>query len=85
MSLRADGGADTQQFRVTFVNTLVDCDLSLDLRIDGELVQKSYLRAGQYGRILGIYKAPNAVLPFKFQELELVGACPRPARGLFGR
>jgi hypothetical protein len=43
------------------------------LRIDGELVHKTYLRAGQYGHILGIYKGTTSVLPFKFQELELVG------------
>jgi len=61
-----------KQFKVTFANDLVDCDLSLDLRIDGELVHKTFLRAQHSGHILGIYKGPFSVLPFKFQELELV-------------
>jgi hypothetical protein len=64
-----------QQFKVTFVNNLVDCDLALDLYIDGELVRETYLDAQEDSSILGIYKA-NSVLPFKFQELELVGASP---------
>jgi len=55
------------------VNNLSDYDLSLDLRIDGEHIKKTYLRARECGRILGIYKSPTSVLPFKFQELELVG------------
>ena len=55
------------------MNNLSDYDLSLDLRIDGEHIKKTYLRARECGRILGIYKSPTSVLPFKFQELELVG------------
>jgi len=61
-----------KQFRITFVNNLSDYDLSIDLRIDGEHIKKTYLRARECGRILGIYKSPTSVLPFKFQELELV-------------
>ena len=55
------------------MNNLSDYDLSIDLRIDGEHIKKTYLRARECGRILGIYKSPTSVLPFKFQELELVG------------
>jgi hypothetical protein len=62
-----------QQFRVMFLNNLRDSDLSIDLYMDGEVVNKTYLRAGQPGRVLGIYNGSTAVLPFKFQELELVG------------
>jgi hypothetical protein len=65
------------------LNNLLDFDLSLELRIDGELVHKAYLRAGQYGHILGIYKGTTSVLPFKFQELELVGTFTRLV--VFGR
>jgi len=61
-----------KQFRVTFLSHLLDSDLAIDLHIDGEPVHKTYLRAGSYGRILGIYKGSTSVLPFKFQELELV-------------
>jgi hypothetical protein len=62
-----------QQFRVVFFNHMRDCDLSIDLYMDGEVVNKTYLRAGQPGRVLGIYNGSTALLPFKFQELELVG------------
>ena len=49
-------------------------DLALALYIDGERVYRSYLRARQRGQILGIPKTTSSVLPFKFQELQLVGA-----------
>jgi len=61
-----------KQFRVMFLNNLMDYDLSIDLYMDGEVVNKTYLRARQAGRVLGIYKGSTAVLPFKFQELQLV-------------
>ena len=67
-----------QQFRVTVVNNLFDCDLALDLRIDGELVQKIHLHPQQCRCILGIYRDSNSVLPFKFQELKLVGTSALP-------
>jgi hypothetical protein len=46
------------------------------LRIDGERVYRGYIRAGQLGQISGIQKSATSILPFKFQELELVGASP---------
>ncbi|KAI0002425.1 hypothetical protein BJV74DRAFT_815724 [Russula compacta] len=61
-----------KQFSITFHNNLLDFDLSLNLHIDGELVYKTYLPVGRGDRILGIYKDSTSVLPFKFQELELV-------------
>ena len=67
-----------QQFSVTFVNNLVDCDLVLDLHIDGELVQRIHLHPRQHSRRLGIYRSSNSVLPFKFQELNLVGVSALP-------
>jgi len=61
-----------KEFRVTYENHMVDCDLSLLLIIDGETVRKSYVRAREVNRIVGIAKGLTSVLPFKFQELELV-------------
>lgn len=74
MSLRVNADDCDQQFRVTYENHLVDCDLSLHLIIDGETVRKTYVRAREFTLVVGISKGPTSVLPFKFQELELVGA-----------
>lgn len=65
-----------QQFRIVFSNNLFNYDLALALYIDGERIYRSYLRARQRGQILGIPKTTSSVLPFKFQELQLVGAFP---------
>jgi hypothetical protein len=62
-----------QQFRVTYRNNLLDIDLALLLRIDGEVVRRPYLPAGQHASTLGIHKNSTSLLPFKFRELELVG------------
>jgi hypothetical protein len=62
-----------QQFRVTYWNNLLDTDLALLLRIDGEVVRRPYLPAGQHASTLGIHKNSTSLLPFKFRELELVG------------
>ena len=62
-----------QQFRVTYKNNLLDVDLALLLRIDGKVVRRPYLPAGQYACASGIYKDTTSLLPFKFRELELVG------------
>ena len=52
---------------------MLDIDLALLLRIDGEVVRRPYLPAGQYASTLGIYKDTNSLLPFKFRELDAVG------------
>ena len=57
-----------------FSNNLFDFDLALALYIDGERIYRCYLRAGQRGQIVGIPKTTYSLLPFKFQELQLVGA-----------
>ena len=62
-----------QQFRVTYRNELLDTDLVIHLRMDGEVIRRTYLPAGHYNRIVGVYKNSTSLLPFKFQELELVG------------
>ena len=65
-----------QQFSVTFSNNLYNVDLAVVLRIDGERIYRGFLRAGQRGQVLGLQKSATSILPFKFQELELVGALP---------
>jgi len=65
-----------QQFKIAFSNNLFDFDLALALYIDGERIYRSYLRTRQRGQIVGIPKTTASVLPFKFQELQLVGAFP---------
>jgi|SRR6266850_2015288 len=62
-----------QQFSVMYRNKLLDIGLIIHLRIDGEVVCRSYLPARQDDRIIGIDKNSTSILPFKFQELELVG------------
>ncbi len=53
----------------------------LYLYIDGKRTERIciQLQAGQRGEdeILGIQKSATSVLPFKFQELQLVGALPQ--------
>ena len=65
-----------QQFSITFSNNLFNVDLAVVLRIDGERIYRGFLRAGQRGQVLGLQKSATSILPFKFQELELVGALP---------
>jgi len=61
-----------KQFKIAFSNNLFDFDLSLALYIDGERIYRGYLQARQRGQIQGIPKTTSSVLPFKFQELQLV-------------
>ncbi|KAI9511501.1 hypothetical protein F5148DRAFT_327403 [Russula earlei] len=61
-----------KHFKIMLNNHLLDSGLSIYLHIDGERVYQCHLGAGQSGQILGIYKDSTSVLPFKFQELELV-------------
>ena len=58
-------------------NKLVDFDLLVTLHIDGEYT-RWMIRAGRQFpvRIPGILTSANSALPFKFQELELVGTFP---------
>jgi len=61
-----------KQFSITFSNNLFNVDLAVVLRIDGERIYRGFLRAGQRGQVLGLQKSATSILPFKFQELELV-------------
>ena len=80
---RKTDGRD-QQFSITFRNDLFDFDLAVNLYVDGERIYHGYLRAGLVGQVLGVRKSANSVLPFKFQELELVGAFVSPKHSLGG-
>ena len=55
----------------------MDVGIAAHLYIDGERIGNKYLKAGQLHQVLGIRNTASSVLPFKFQELELVGAFPR--------
>ena len=66
-----------QQFSFTISSNLSDFDLVLDFYIDGTCAHTRILGRSLKGcQILGIRKSATSVLPFKFQELELVGAFP---------
>jgi len=65
-----------QQFKVVFKNNLSDFELAFDLYIDGERIYRKYLPAGLRGEILGIRNTTFSKLPFKFQEVQLVGTFP---------
>ena len=66
-----------QQFRFVITNNLLDFDLAFLLYIDGERVDTACILAGHRGGISGFRNSATSTLPFKFQELELVGAFPR--------
>ena len=55
-------------------NNLSDFDISVALYIDGESISSTYFQAERQGEIQGIRNSDTTILPFKFQELELVGA-----------
>ena len=64
-----------QQFKIVITNHLLDFDLKAILYIDGEGVTSFYFRAGdkQLGEFRGVQNSATTLLPFKFQELEIVG------------
>jgi hypothetical protein len=65
-----------QQFRIVITTSdPLDVDLRTVLYIDGERISRHYFRAGRrksWG-FRGIRSSATTMLPFKFQELELVG------------
>jgi hypothetical protein len=63
-----------QHFKFTYTNNLLDTDLRIAVYTDGVLAVDFMSPAGKQGQMLGIQKSCNSVLPFKFRELELVGA-----------
>ena len=63
-----------QQFRIMVTNNLSDFGLYFFLYIDGEYIKRCYVRVGEQFEIQGTRTSSTTRLPFKFQELELVGA-----------
>ncbi|KAH9177555.1 hypothetical protein EDB89DRAFT_2064530 [Lactarius sanguifluus] len=61
-----------KQFKITFSNNLTNFEFASFLHIDGRLVQTMHLRAGESGQFLGPYNSARSILPYKFQELQLV-------------
>ncbi|KAH9047254.1 hypothetical protein EDB84DRAFT_1573692 [Lactarius hengduanensis] len=63
-----------KQFKVTFSNNLTDFGLTVYLFIDGQLIRHVFTRAGSpwSPEFLGLHNSAHSVLPFKFQELQLV-------------
>jgi hypothetical protein len=62
-----------QQFKILIANNLLDFDLAVFLYIDGASISGIYFRVGQSGEFRGVQNSATTELPFKFQELELVG------------
>jgi hypothetical protein len=62
-----------QQFKITFSNNLPNFEVVIFLHVDGRLVQSMCLQAWSSSEILGPYSNVHSILPFKFQELQLVG------------
>ncbi|KAH9177552.1 hypothetical protein EDB89DRAFT_2064528 [Lactarius sanguifluus] len=61
-----------QQFKVTYSNNLTDFDLTVYLFIDGKPIRHGFTRAGSSAELLGLRNSTHSLLPFKFQELQLV-------------
>ncbi|KAF8271130.1 hypothetical protein EI94DRAFT_1827888 [Lactarius quietus] len=61
-----------KQFKIAYSNNLTFCAIAVFLSVDGRQVKTACLQAGSSGEFLGPYKSECSVLPFKFQELELV-------------
>jgi hypothetical protein len=54
-------------------NNLTNFAVSIRVFVDGRQVRKMCLRAQSSNECLGVYKGSHSILPFKFQELQLVG------------
>lgn len=61
-----------KQFKITFSNNLPNLEVAIFLHVDGRLVQSVCLQAWSTSEILGPYSNAHSILPFKFQELQLV-------------
>ncbi|KAH9006363.1 hypothetical protein EDB86DRAFT_3098017 [Lactarius hatsudake] len=62
-----------KQFKIAYSNNLANFDLVVYLYIDGQLIRHACTRARSSDELLGPYNSARSVLPFKFQELQLVG------------
>jgi hypothetical protein len=61
-----------KQFEIKVSNNLTNFQLAIFLHIDGRLVDRRHLRFGSSGIFSGLNKSERSILPFKFQELQLV-------------
>ncbi|KAI9466361.1 hypothetical protein BJY52DRAFT_1183219 [Lactarius psammicola] len=61
-----------KQFKITYSNNLSDFEFAIFLYIDGRLVESACVGAGTSSEFLGPYKNSRSILPFKFQELQIV-------------
>ncbi|KAN0130158.1 hypothetical protein V8E53_012103 [Lactarius tabidus] len=61
-----------KQFKITVSNNLSNSGFSLRVFVDGRRVEKVFLKAGSSEECLGVQKSSSSILPFKFQELQLV-------------
>ncbi|KAF8268891.1 hypothetical protein EI94DRAFT_1699864 [Lactarius quietus] len=61
-----------KQFKITYSNNSTDFGFCILLLVDGRKIRRKFSRAGSSGKFLGPYKSSCSILPFKFQELQLV-------------
>jgi hypothetical protein len=61
-----------KQFKITYSNNLPNSQSAIFLYIDGRLVQSGCLQPVSNGEFLGPHTNVYSILPFKFQELQLV-------------
>lgn len=61
-----------KEFKITMSNNLTNFAVSIRVFVDGRQVRKMCLRAQSSNECLGVYKGSHSILPFKFQELQLV-------------
>ncbi|KAH9042716.1 hypothetical protein EDB85DRAFT_2226861 [Lactarius pseudohatsudake] len=61
-----------KQFKITYSNNLTKFDLAICLYIDGQLIRCACTLARSSEELLGLRNSAHSVLPFKFQELQLV-------------
>lgn len=61
-----------KQFKIKFSNNLTHFDFAVHLHVDGRLVENLHFEAGSSGEFSGPYNSPRSILPYKFQELQLV-------------
>ena len=54
-------------------NNLTDFAVKVIVFIDGQWAESQIVRVGKSLEFLGVYQSTDSVLPFKFQELQLVG------------
>jgi hypothetical protein len=62
-----------KEFKIVMSNNLTNFAVSVRVFVDGRHVRNMFLQAESSNECLGVYKSEHSILPFKFQELQLVG------------